>query len=73
MIANDPNPPTLTERQLSILHSVSRGLTNADIAIQYGLTTNGVKVHLNAILSKLGASTRAEAVAIAMKKCLLKI
>ena len=72
MIANDPNPPSLTERQASILQSISRGLTNADIALQFGLTTNGVKTHLNAILSKLGAATRAEAVSIALRKHLLK-
>jgi DNA-binding NarL/FixJ family response regulator len=72
MIANDPNPPTLTARQSSILQSISRGLTNADIALQFGLTTNGVKIHLNAILSKLGAANRAEAVSIAFRKHLLK-
>ena len=72
MIANDPNPPSLTERQADILQSISRGLTNTDIALQLGLTTNGVKTHLNAILSKLGAATRAEAVSIALRKRLLK-
>lgn len=73
MINNEPKPPELTKRQLDILHSISRGLTNKDIATQYGLAPSGVKTHLEAILSKLGAATRAEAVAIALRKQLLKI
>ena len=63
----------LTERQSAILHSVSRGLTNKDIAQIFGITEVGVKKHLKRILAKIGASTRTEAVAIALKKHLLKI
>lgn len=73
MIDNEPPPPDLTQRQLDILQSVSRGLTNKDIATQFGLAPSGVKTHIEAILAKLGAATRAEAVAIAMRKHLLKL
>ena len=73
MLDNEPQPPELTERQLDILLSISRGLTNQDIATQFGLSPSGVKTHLEAILSKLGAATRAEAVGIAMRKQLLKL
>lgn len=73
MLDNEPQPPELTERQLDILLSISRGLTNKDIATQFGLSPSGVKTHLEAILSKLGAATRAEAVGIAMRKQLLKL
>ena len=72
MLENEP-PPELTQRQLDILHSISRGLTNKDIALQYGLAPSGVKTHIEAILAKLGAATRAEAVAIALRKHMLKI
>ena len=73
MIKNDPVPPKLTERQLDILSSIARGFTNRDIALQLGLKPSGVRVHIDAILSKLCAATRAEAVAIAIKRGLLKI
>jgi DNA-binding NarL/FixJ family response regulator len=73
MLDNEPQPPELTERQLDILLSISRGLTNKDIATQFGLSPSGVKTHLEAILAKLGAATRAEAVGIAMRKQLLKL
>lgn len=53
--------------------SVTRGLTNKDIAQQFGITVDCVKDHVNAIMSKIGAATRAEAVGIALRKHLLKI
>ena len=64
---------TLTDRQQEVLHSVSRGLTNADIAKQLGITEIGVQKHLKLIFAKLGAATRTEAVGIALRKHLLKI
>jgi len=73
LLADDPIPPPLTEKQAEILHSIVRGLTNKDIAKQFGLSEGGVKKHLNLIFSKLGVATRSEAVAIALRKHLLKI
>ena len=64
---------TLTDRQQEVLHSVSRGLTNADIAKQLGITEIGVQKHLKLIFAKLGAATRTEAVGIALRKHLLKV
>ena len=69
------NPPVaeLTERQLEILLSVTRGLSNNDIAKQFDISPSGVKHHLTTIFAKLGAASRAEAVTIALRKHLLKI
>ena len=64
--------PTLTQRQLEILHSVARGLSNAEIARQFGISMDGAKRHIMAICRKLGASNRSEAVAIALRRQLLK-
>ena len=72
MIRNEPEPPKLTERQLDILNALARGFTNRDIALQLGLKPSGVRVHIDAILSKLNAATRTEAVAIAIQRHLLK-
>lgn len=71
-MASNPPLPNFTERQLEILHSVTRGLTNVDISKQLGISPNGVKAHLSAIFNKLGAADRAEAVAIAIRKHLLR-
>jgi DNA-binding NarL/FixJ family response regulator len=72
-IAKDPDPPVLTERQKEILKFVTNGLRNSDVARQLGISTDAVKQHLNAICNKLGAVNRAEAIAIALRKQLLKI
>ena len=69
---SEPEVPEFTQRQLDILHSVTRGLTNADIARQFGISTDGVKHHIMAIFKKLGATNRSEAVAIALRRQLLK-
>ena len=72
-ITRDPVPRELTARQAEILKSVTNGLTNKTIAQQLKISPESVKQHLNAIFQKLGATTRAEAVAIALRKHLLKI
>ena len=63
----------LTDRQTDILNAVSRGLSNLDIARVLGISEDGVKKHIQSICQKLGASNRAEAAAIALRKHLLKI
>lgn len=63
----------LTARQLEILDMVSRGFSNQDIASRYNISLTGVKKHLQTIFAKLGVSSRAEAVGIAMHRQLLKL
>ena len=72
-LETDPPIPDLTPRQKEILDSMIRGLSNPDIAKQLGIRRDGVKQHINAILQKIGASNRTEAVAIALRKHLLKM
>ena len=62
----------LTPRQLEILDMVSRGFSNQDIASRFDISLTGVKKHLQTIFAKLGVSSRAEAVGIAMHRQLLK-
>ena len=73
MISEDPPVPILTSRQAEILKSVTRGLSNVDIAKQFDISLQMVKEHMTVLLEKLGAANRAEAVAIALRKHLLKI
>lgn len=71
-IAADPPIPQLTPRQQEILSSMVRGLTDRDISHQLGIRLDGVNDHVRAILAKVGAANRTEAVAIALRKHLLK-
>ena len=72
-LAVDPPIPELTPRQREVLASMVRGLTDRDIARQLGIRQDGVNDHVSAILQKLGAANRTEAVAVALRKHLLKI
>ena len=72
-LAKDPPVPELTPRQMQVLQSMTRGLTNRDIAKQLGIRQDGVNLHVNAILQKIGAANRTEAIAIALRKHLLKM
>ena len=73
LLAADPPAPKLTSRKLEILQAMSRGLTNKDIAKMFGIRTDGVNEHVIAILAKLGAANRTEAVATAVRKQLVRI
>ena len=73
LLKKEPHPPTLTERQRQILEHTINGLSADQIAKRMNLSPFTVNEHLDAIKRKLGAANRAEAVAIALRKHLLKI
>jgi DNA-binding NarL/FixJ family response regulator len=70
---NDPPITSLTGRQSEVLQSLTLGLTNKDIALQLGISIRSVEDHVNNILEKIGATNRAEAVGIALRKHLVRI
>jgi DNA-binding NarL/FixJ family response regulator len=57
----------LTSREREVLALVATGISNKGIARQLQVSPNTVKFHIAAILDKLDASTRAEAVAAALR------
>ncbi len=66
-----PPKPTFTSRQMQVLESITRGLSNDDISTLLNLSKTRIKQHLNEIYAKLGAANRAEAVAIAVRRNLV--
>jgi len=72
-IEEDKAMGKLTDRQMEILASVAEGQSNADIAMQFGLSEITVKKHLSAIFERLGVANRSEAVALAFRKQMLKV
>ena len=66
-------PERLTGREAQVLQAVSAGLTNKAIALKLGVSEHTVKFHLSAAMSKLGAASRAEAVALAIQRGLISI
>ncbi|MEW5959239.1 MAG: response regulator transcription factor [Chloroflexota bacterium] len=61
----------LTPREREVLHLLAEGLANKAIARRLGISEHTVKFHVNAILGKLGAQSRTEAVVRATRLGLL--
>ncbi len=67
-----PSTP-LSKREIEVLHLIRKGLTNNQVGSQLFIAERTVKFHVTAILSKLNAATRTEAVDIALKRGLISI
>jgi two-component system, NarL family, response regulator LiaR len=61
----------LTEREKEVLVLMAQGLNNLEIAGRLIVSRSTIKFHVSSVLSKLGASTRTEAVAIAVQNNLI--
>ncbi len=68
----EPEREGLTSRELEILQMMVSGESNPGIAERLVVSRSTVKFHVSNILMKLGATTRTEAVAIALQKGLVK-
>lgn len=62
---------TLTQREREVLELVASGLSNRAIGEALGVSEHTVKFHVRSLLDKLGAETRADAVARAARRGLL--
>lgn len=63
--------PNLTERELEVLALVVAGRTNPEIGLVLTISLGTVRTHVSSILEKLGAASRAEATAIAIRRGLV--
>lgn len=68
---NGPEP--LTARERDVLRLLGQGASNDQIAIALQIAPRTAKVHVQNILSKLGATNRTEAVSIAVRQGLLSL
>jgi DNA-binding NarL/FixJ family response regulator len=74
-----PEPPSpapvlsvLTDRELEVLRFVGTGVTNGWIAAELRVSEATVKTHLNRLMTKLGISSRAQAVVVAYETGLVR-
>jgi two-component system, NarL family, response regulator len=63
----------LTPREVQTLDLLARGFTNREIGTALGVSERTAKAHVEAILAKLEAADRAEAVDAAYKRGLLRV
>jgi NarL family two-component system response regulator LiaR len=63
----------LTERELEVLHLLAQGMPNKEIAARLVISERTAKFHVSSIMSKLGATNRTEAVALAAQHGLITL
>ena len=66
--ANGLAPDELTQREREVLHLISRGQSNREIARELVLSEKTVKTHVSNILSKLHLADRTQAAIYALKE-----
>jgi DNA-binding NarL/FixJ family response regulator len=66
-------PGDLTSREMEIVEMMAEGLSNRVIAGRLGISGHTVKFHVASILAKLRASSRTEAVMIAVRRGLVPV
>ncbi len=59
---------TLTAREREVLRMIAEGLANKEIAWRLGISDHTVKFHVSALLGKLGAGSRAEAITAGIRQ-----
>lgn len=64
-------PEPLTRRESEVLQMLAAGLANKEIAARLNISDHTAKFHVAAILGKLGAATRTEAVALGIRRGLV--
>jgi two-component system NarL family response regulator len=72
-LLNATDGSDLSAREKEVLTKLAEGLRNQEIADQLGLSLSTVKSHVNAILDKLDAVDRTEAVVTALKRGIIHL
>lgn len=65
--------PGLSDRELEVLNLMARGKNNQEISTDLSISESTVKFHTKNIMSKLGASDRAQAIVTALKRGVITI
>ncbi len=67
-----PPPIELTKREVQVLVGMSNGRSNAQIGAELFLSEDTVKTHARRLFRKLGANDRAQAVAIGLRRGIIR-
>ena len=70
---NTPSEDPLTERELEVLLSIAKGMSNQEIALKLFISEATVRTHVSRILSKLQLASRTQAALYALKEGLANL
>jgi two-component system, NarL family, response regulator len=65
--------PSLTDREIEVLGLVRDGKSNKEIAAALFITEGTVKSHMHAVIGKLDANDRTQAVTVALRRGILRL
>ena len=66
-------PPSLTEREVTVLRHLTCGGRNKEIAAALAISERTVKFHVSSLMTKLGARNRTEVVKVALLERLIDV
>jgi DNA-binding NarL/FixJ family response regulator len=72
-LAKRGTTPVLTAREIQVLHLVSQGLRNKEIAAVLGISDETARVHVKNILAKLEVNDRSAAVNVGMRRGIIHL
>jgi DNA-binding NarL/FixJ family response regulator len=72
-IANHVDSDVLSHREIDVLTAIATGKSNKTVASTLGIGEETVKMHVKAILAKLGANDRTHAVTLALKRGIIHL
>jgi DNA-binding NarL/FixJ family response regulator len=67
----DLSKPVLSSRELQVIELVAGGHTTESIGVHLSVSSETVQTHVQAIMRKLGAGTRSQAVAMALRETII--
>lgn len=72
LTALTPSEHTLEARHIAVLQYSANGKTNTEIRMLTGLSENSIQKHITQAMDRLGAPSRTAAVAIALRRGLIR-
>lgn len=72
-ISDDVDHPHLSQREQQVAELLAEGASNKVIARELGISVHTAKFHVTAVMEKLGARNRSDAVAISLREGLVTL
>ena len=67
-VSDDADAPHLSQREQQVAELLAEGASNKVIARELGISVHTAKFHVTAVMEKLGARNRSDAVAISLRE-----
>ncbi len=73
LLADRESQGSLRPREIEVVTLIAKGYRNADIAVELGISEETVKAHVKNVLERLHVTDRSAAVAVAVRRGIIKL